>query len=135
MTTSENEPFAVFFNQYGAAFDTPNKRAVFLEGVLVKSLLNIQFANRGSSPFADKLYGLRLNEKRAKKLYPEIIEKLREYKVTYALLETATSKALLDAENNGWNLTADEVSYFFTLGLVLAPIFKEQENKTQQERE
>jgi len=135
MSSSENGQFDDFFNQYETAFDTSSKRAVFLEGVLVKFLLDRQFANRKSSPFADKLYGLRIDERRAKKLYPEIIEKLREYKVTYTLLETAMTKALLEAENKGWNLTADEVSYFFTLGLVLAPIFKEQESKTEQESE
>jgi CRISPR-associated protein Cas8b/Csh1 subtype I-B len=86
--------------------------------------MDVQYANRQSSPFSDKLYGLRIDERRAKKLFPEIIEKLREYKMAYPSLEAATSKALLEAENKGWNLAADEVSYFFTLGMILAPIFK-----------
>jgi len=124
MPSEETNEFSDFFNQYKNAFSSASKQAVFLEGVLAKFLMDVQYANRQSSPFSDKLYGLRIDERRAKKLFPEIIEKLREYKMAYTSLEAAASKALLEAENKGWNLAADEVSYFFTLGMILAPIFK-----------
>jgi CRISPR-associated protein Csh1 len=127
MSSGENDDFFSFFSQYKIAFDSPSKQAAFLEGILAKFLMDLQFANRQSSPFRDRLYGLRIDERRAKKLFPEIIEKLREYKMAYTSLEAATSKALLEAENKGWNLTADEVSYFFTLGMILAPIFKKKD--------
>jgi CRISPR-associated protein Csh1 len=67
---------------------------------------------------------LKLDEKRVKRLFPEIIEKLREYDVAYTSMENLAAKAFVAAENHGWRLTNDELSYFFTLGMTLAPIFK-----------
>jgi CRISPR-associated protein Csh1 len=125
--TRDDDKMFTFFAQYKTAFNSASKQAVFLEGVMARFLMDIQYANRQSTPFRDRLYGLKIDEKRAKKLFPEIIEKLREYKATYTSLEEATSKAFVEAENQGWNLTSDEVSYFFTLGMILAPIFKTKE--------
>lgn len=116
-----------FLASYKQAFDAPAKKAVFFEGVLVKFLLDVQYATRESTPpFRAKLHGLKLNEKRIKKLLPEIIEKLREYKAGYPWLEELVSKYLIEADNNGWSLSGDEVSYYFALGLNLGRIFKEQ---------
>ncbi len=125
----EDDRFSKFFEDYGNAFNTPGKQAAFLEGVLAKYLLDVQFANRGSMPFREKLFGLRLDEHRVKSLFPEAIQKLREYKVAYTTLEKTTAKALVEAENNGWHLTSEETSYFFALGMTLAPIFKVTEEK------
>ena len=130
--TIEDEQLSQFLKKYGNAFSTPSKRAVFLEGVLTKYLMDIQFANRGSTPFREKLYGLRLDERRVKRLLPEIIQKLREYKVAYSRLEKAIAETFIDAENSGWKLTNDETSYFFTLGMTLAPIFKITEEKVDE---
>jgi CRISPR-associated protein Csh1 len=130
--TIEDERLSQFLKEYGNAFSTPSKRAVFLEGVLTKYLMDIQFANRRSTPFREKLYGLRLDERRVKRLLPEIIQKLREYKVAYSRLEKAIAEMFIDAENSGWKLTNDETSYFFTLGMTLAPIFKVTEEKVDE---
>jgi len=124
IATRNNDQIFDFFDQYKTAFNSASKQAVFLEGVIARFLMDIQYANRRSTPFRDRLYGLKIDEKRAKKLFPEIIEKLREYKAAYTSLEEATSKAFVEAENQGWNLTSNEASYFFTLGMILAPIFK-----------
>lgn len=130
--TIEDERLSQFLKEYGNAFSTPSKRAVFLEGVLTKYLMDIQFANRRSTPFREKLYGLRLDERRVKRLLPEIIQKLREYKVAYSPLEKAIAETFIDAENSGWKLTNDETSYFFTLGMTLAPIFKVTKEKVDE---
>jgi CRISPR-associated protein Csh1 len=127
IATGNYDQMFSFFDQYQTAFNSASKQAIFLEGVLARFLIDIQYANRKSTPFRDRLYGLKIDEKRAKKLFPEIIEKLREYKAAYTSLEEATSKAFVEAENKGWNLTSDEVSYFFTLGMTLAPVFKTKE--------
>lgn len=127
IATRDDDKMFTFFDQYKTAFNSASKQAVFLEGVMTRFLMDIQYANRQSTPFRDRLYGLKIDEKRAKKLFPEIIEKLREYKAAYPSLEGTTSKAFVEAENQGWNLTMDEVSYFFTLGMILAPIFKTKE--------
>jgi len=131
-TTDNEDKITRFFTEYQNAFNSPCKRAVFLEGIMTKYLMDIQFANRRSTPFRDKLYGLKLDERRVKKLLPEIIEKLREYGMAYSALEKVTAEAFIDSENKGWNLTIDEISYFFALGMTLAPIFKTKEEKVNE---
>ncbi|MCJ7631185.1 TIGR02556 family CRISPR-associated protein [Candidatus Bathyarchaeota archaeon] len=120
----KDERFTNYFKEYSEAFNTPEKKAVFLEGLLAKNLLDVQYANRKSTPFREKLYGLKLDEGRVRKLFPDIIEKLREYKVAYTTLEQETAKAFVEAEQMGWKLSNDEISYFFSLGMVIAPVFK-----------
>lgn len=122
--TIELSEIKEFFENYGLAFNSNSKRAAFLEGVLTKYLMDIQFKKRDSAPFRSKLYGLKLDERKIKKLLPQIIEKLREYKVSYSDLEQLTSEYLLNAENDGWDISKDEISYYFTLGLNLGGIFK-----------
>ena len=124
LTESGKELFTPFFKEYGDAFGTPDKRAAFLEGVLAKYLMDVQYADRESTPFREKLYGLRLDERRIKKLFPEILEKLREYKVTYTALEQEAARAFVEAGKYGWKLSNGETSYFFALGMTLAPVFK-----------
>jgi CRISPR-associated protein Csh1 len=94
-----------------------------LEGVLTRFLLDIQYAQRGSTPFEAKLHWLKLDERRVKKLLPEIVEKLREYKLGYPQLEELISKNLIEAGQD-WKLSEDETSYCFTLGLSLGRVFK-----------
>lgn len=116
-----------FLEDYKNTFDTSDKKAAFLLGVLAKFLLDVQLAKRGATPFRTKLHGLKIDEQKLKELLPEIIEKLEEYKVRYTWLEKFVSKYLVDADNNGWNLSKDEVSYYFSLGLTLGELFKEKE--------
>lgn len=113
-----------FLADYRNAFDTPDKKAAFLEGVLTQFLLDVQYAIRQSTPFRSKLYGLKLNEKRLKRLLPKIIEKFREYRIVYPWLEEAISRYLIKAEEHGWSLSKDEISYYFALGLNLGRVFK-----------
>ncbi len=113
-----------FLKEYNVAFDAPDKRATFLLGVLARFLLDVQYANRKSTPFRSKLSGLRLDESKLKRLFPEIVEKLEEYDVHYPRLKEYISKTLVEAENSGWNLSKDKISYYFALGLNLGGIFK-----------
>ena len=124
-----------FFTQFEHAFNTADKKAVFLEGVLVRFLLDIQYRDRKTTPFRSKLHGLKLDEGKIKKLLPEITEKLREYKAGYYhWLEELISKYLLMADNNGWHLSKDEISYYFALGLNLGGIFKVKEKEEEGKR-
>jgi len=113
-----------FIEEHEIAFDTPDKKAAFLVGVLAGHLLRVQYKNRKSTPFRSKLHGLKLDERRLKRLFSEIIEKLTEYDVSYPRLQEFISGSLIEAENNGWNLSKDEISYFFALGLNLGGVFK-----------
>jgi CRISPR-associated protein Csh1 len=114
-----------FFKDFSEAFDRPDKKAVFLEGMLTSLLMNVQYTKRESTPFRSKLHGLRLNEKKVKKLLPAIMEKLFDYEAfQYKWLEKLVSKFFVEADQNGWSLSDDEISYYFTLGLNLGSIFK-----------
>ena len=98
--------------------DSPSKMATFLLGVLTRKLMNIQFKELGSSPFYNKLWGLSVDHKKIQKLYPMVINKLREYNVSYMEIEENISLNLAKSEND-WNLNRDETSYYFVLGFTL----------------
>lgn len=112
-----------FFEVYGEFIDTPDKKASFLMGILTKKLTSIQYRALGSTPFTSKLWGLSLDQKKLQKLYPMIINKLREYKQAYKDLEENISLNLLESSQK-WNLSSDETSFYFTLGFTMSGIFK-----------
>lgn len=99
--------------------DSPSKKAIYLEGVLVGKLLTIQYARRKASPFFDRLRGLNITFQYAKNLFPEIINKLREYQQAYTDLEKDVAIQFMLSEKTKSTLSDDEASYYFTLGLVL----------------
>ncbi len=101
--------------------DSPDKKACYLLGILTKKLTAIQFNNIGSTPFTTKLWGLSLDFEKIQKLYPMVINKLREYKVAYSDLEKQISLNLIKSENN-WKLNRNETSYYFVLGYTLGTL-------------
>ena len=81
--------------------------------------MNIQFRELSSTPFYNSLWGLSLDQKKIRKLYPRVINKLREYDAGYMKeIEEEISINLVKSENN-WNLNRDETSYYFVLGFTL----------------
>jgi len=121
-----NKKIGSFFETYGDFFDNDAKKSIFLEGVLTQFLFNIQYAERKDTPFRKKLKGLKLDEKHVKNLLPDIQNKLEEYKKNYYRdLEAIISKYLVSA-GNGWNLTNDEISFYFVLGMNLSYLFKKE---------
>ncbi|TYB30541.1 MAG: TIGR02556 family CRISPR-associated protein [Candidatus Mcinerneyibacterium aminivorans] len=110
-------PFSDFFRE-NDMIDSNLKKALFLEGALTKKLLNIQYKKRNNKPFRNRLNGLRINEKVAKRLLPEIINKLEEYDSNYYQdLENAIS--FYFAKSN-FDLTVDEMSFYFGMGLSMS---------------
>jgi CRISPR-associated protein Csh1 len=120
----EDNRFEEFFESYAKAFDKPEKRAVFLEGILTKWLMNVQFANIGSTPFRSKLHGMKLDVTKIKSLLGEIDSKLDEYDLGYMDLRRLLSAYMVEAEENNWDISRDEVTYYFTLGLNLSNKFR-----------
>jgi CRISPR-associated protein Csh1 len=121
----KSERVESFFEDFSEALDTSGKKAVFLEGVLASLLMNVQYAEKKSTPFRSKLHGLKLNQRKVKKLLPEVMEKLASYEAfQYKWLEKLVSKFFVEADQNGWSLSDDEISYYFTLGLNLGSLFK-----------
>jgi CRISPR-associated protein Csh1 len=124
-----------FFAEFADFFNGSAKKGVFLEGVLTQYLLNIQYQERGATPFRVKLKGLNLDERQIKKLLPEIQNKLEEYgKNYYRELEKIISRYLVSAGNN-WKMTNDEISYYFVLGMNLADLFKSENKETKEDKE
>lgn len=122
-----------FLSDFEDFFNNDAKKAVFFEGVLTQFLLNIQYARRKSTPFLSKLKGLNLDKKYlSEKLLREIKQKLWEYDAyTYKgvkldHLQSIISKYFLSAGNN-WNVSNDEISYYFVLGMNLSYLFKKEE--------
>jgi CRISPR-associated protein Csh1 len=120
---SKNEEFSIEL-----ILNSPSKKATFLLGVLTRKLMNIQYRELGSTPFYNNLWGLSLNQRKIKKLYPMVINKLREYDAGYMInLEEKISKNLAQSEND-WKLSRDETSYYFVLGFTLFNLDKNKDN-------
>lgn len=109
-----------FFGQFPKAFDSSAKKGVFLLGVLTQNLLSIQYREKGgSTPFRKKLRGLKLRKEDVLALLPAAQNKLEEYdRNFYRQLESVISAYLLQAQEN-WDLSMDEISFYFTLGMNL----------------
>ncbi len=122
------ERVELFFDKFSNFFNSNAKKAIFLEGVLSQYLLNIQYQERKATPFRVKLKGLKLDEKQVKKLLPEIQNKLEEYgKNYYRDLESIISNYFVSSGND-WNVTNNEISFYFVLGMNLSDVFKKEKN-------
>jgi len=112
------------FENYPRFFKGDAEKATFLMGVLSQLLMDIQLRERGSTPFRAKLQGLKLDERKVKNLLSEIMNKLEEYESNYYRdLETYVSELLIQAQD-AWNLSKDEISFYFALGMNLSKYFK-----------
>lgn len=118
------------FQEFPAFFNTSAKRTVFLEGVLCQKLLNIQYRERKATPFRTKLQSLKLDQNRVQSLFPEIQNKLEEYKANYYRdLEKLISGSMIESGND-WKLSKDEISFYFLIGMNLVDqfAFEKQDN-------
>ena len=119
-----SEKIERFFSAHGDFFDCAPKKACFLTGVLVRKVLNIQFKANNATPFQKKLHGLRLSESVIKNVSKEAQAKLEQYKKNYYReLETVISQYMTVGDKN-WQITNDEISFYFTTGMNLADLFK-----------
>lgn len=101
--------------------NTPEKKGIFLLGVLVEKLLHIQYRERGSTPFWKTLKGLRMTEQDARALLPKIRAKLEEYnefKRTEHLLFEEICRWLGETKIP-WDLSTDETNFYLALGMGL----------------
>ncbi len=141
LDTEENENLKEFFEKHSEAFDTPEKKAVFLEGVLAQNLMDKQRMMRETDepPFRKKLANLRLDSAKVKQLFPEISQTLDiynskaepQYRNSYSDLRETIGHYMLLSDQNSWSISDDEISYFFTLGMSLNQVFKNNNNGEQ----
>ncbi|HHH50094.1 MAG TPA: TIGR02556 family CRISPR-associated protein, partial [Saprospiraceae bacterium] len=109
-----------FFAQFPDTFNSFEKRAVFLTGVLTQFLLNIQQRERGSQPFRKNLKGLKMRQRDILQIFPEAQNKLEEYGANYyTQLEEVISEYFVRAGSR-WSITDDEINFYFLLGMDLS---------------
>jgi CRISPR-associated protein Csh1 len=130
--SEKEKPYREFFEE-NSLFDEDTKRAIFLEGVLAEKLLIIQYRARNSKPFMSRLNGLKIDERVAKRLLPEMINKLEEYdKNFYKELEEAIGIYFLNSDFSKFSV--DEISFYFTLGMTLAnKLLPKKTNQTEED--
>ena len=123
----KNKKYLDFLDEHSDILDSDYKKAVFLEGILVDRLLKIQYTDKGgSTPFYSRLNGLKLNKKLIERTFTEAVNKLNEYgKNYYAALEEIIAEYMLSKNT----LSDDEISYYFSLGMVLGKKFKSVEGE------
>jgi len=117
----ESSVFDPVFSRYTKALNLPQKRGIFLLGSLVQILLNKQHLERNAAPFANKLKGLKLNERDVRALLPQVRQKLEEYSAYdkgKQLIAEAVSKDFMISGDN-WKMPADEVNYYLVCGMSL----------------
>lgn len=123
-----------FFTKFEEFFITDSRKSIFLMGILCQFLLNIQKNERGVTPFRTKLKSLKMNSIDIVSLFPQIVQKLEEYKKNYYIpLENSLSRYLISAgDAKKWNIPIDEINFIFVLGMNLSNHFKvrSEENKT-----
>lgn len=117
----EEGSFDSLFARFGKSLNAPEKRGVFLLGVLTQLLLNKQWQDRDSKPFMKKLKSLKMDERDIKALLPEVQNKLEEYNSFdkgKRVIAAEMSKHLLEA-GEGWKMPVDEINYYFANGMNL----------------
>ncbi|MGM0472005.1 MAG: TIGR02556 family CRISPR-associated protein [Bacillota bacterium] len=122
-----------FLAEHEDVLNSNVKRMVFLEGILVQKLLNIQRRERdGATPFRARLNGLKLNEKIVKRIYSEAINKLEEYDQNYyQQLEEMIADYILESDFD--QISNNELSFYFVTGMNQADKFQFQNNKEDDE--
>lgn len=130
MSQTNNE-YDDFFLKNANFFNSDEKKLLFLLGILVKKLLNIQFQERNAIPFYKNLKALSLNQKDFQQIFTKTINKLNEYdKNYYTNLESLITDYFIKA-GDVWKLSKKEMNFTFALGLALNKKFNNKETKNE----
>jgi len=130
MSNADNE-YDEFFLKNTDFFNSDEKKLLFLIGILVKKLLNIQFQERNATPFYKNLKALSLNQKDFQQIFTKTINKLNEYnKNYYADLEALITDYFIKA-GDVWKLSKKEMNFTFALGLALNKKFNNKETNNE----
>lgn len=127
----DDQKIVQFLHDHDDFFDMKNgiKAGVFLVGVLVRQVYNLQRANlEGATPFEKKLRGYHLSAEHLKKVYTEALDKINQYKgfSAYHNLRTLVNQYFLLNASQLNALSNDELSFYFVAGLELGNDFKTQ---------
>lgn len=115
------------FAKVSPMLSEPAAKGIFLLGALTKLLLNKQYNERKSEPFVKQLKGLRLTERDIRGLLPRVQNKLIEYesfdKGKQQIAEEVSLYLLAAGEH--WDLTLDEINFYFAAGMNLVNLIAE----------
>ncbi len=114
-----------YFQKHPDFYNADWKKGVFLVGVLTQHVMDIQYRERNARPFRSRLNGLKLDARAIKRLIPESIEKLEQYKKNYYReLEETIALLMESGEPELKTQSVDEISFYFAMGMNLNKNFK-----------
>lgn len=115
-----NGPYGKFIQGHQDFFDSREKIVSFLTGCYISKVLYAQSSSLDKSPFFKKLRGLKIDRKRLQALYPEARNKIHQYDAFGLVkdIDPLLAQAWVDCGNR-WNISDDEATLAFTLGLSL----------------
>lgn len=132
ITEPEKQDAFYFIKTHPTYFEKEYLKGAFIFGCLVARLLY----NQPSNAFMKELYGLSIDKDLITKKFPKLISKLRQYDKTFPDLESAALRFFADEDNK---VSKDEISFAFTMGLVLQKDFdkinKSNKNQNSEENE
>jgi CRISPR-associated Csh1 family protein len=121
-----------FIESHPVYFEKEYLKGAFIFGCLVARLLY----NQPGNAFMKELHGLNIDRDLVTKKFPKLISKLRQYGSEFPDMEAAAMKYFAMQENK---VTKDEISFAFTMGLVLQKDFdrinKSNKNQNSEDHE
>jgi CRISPR-associated protein Csh1 len=109
---------------YNIGLDTDIKKALVLTGVLVQKVMNIQAMNlEGSTPFFNRLKGLKMREADVKGVLKEALKLMQEYKNfsnASKMISEAVMEMILNTAPDKWGLSTDELNFYVAGGMTLS---------------
>lgn len=122
---TEKQDAFTFIKAHPAYFEKEYQKGAFIFGCLVARLLY----NQPGNAFMKELYGLNIDKDLITKKFPKLIAKLRQYDKAFPDLESAASRYFAKDDQK---ISKDEISFAFTMGLVLQKDFDRlNKNKNQ----
>lgn len=120
---------------YRIGLDSEIKIALVLTGVLAQKVMNIQAVNlNGSTPFFNKLKGLKMREGDVKGVVKEAISLMKEYKSLSKasnIIAEAIMELIFNTPSGKWGLSTDELNFYVAGGIVLSKKIYEQLKEEQ----
>lgn len=114
LTTDKHDAFS-FIEAHPAYFEKEYLKGAFIFGCLATRLLY----NQPGNAFMKELNGLNIDKDLISKKFPKLIARLRQYDKEFSSLEAAAMRYFANEEK----VSKDEISFAFTMGLVLQKDF------------
>ncbi len=100
------------------------KKALVLTGVLVQKVMNIQAMNLdGSTPFFNRLKGLKMRETDVKGVIKEALNLMQEYKNfsnASKLISESIMELIFNISPDKWGMSTDELNFYVAGGMTLS---------------